>query len=174
MLVETLPGEERAAAQSVRGAVANLHPDRISQASQVLVQDAQPFRHGFGFGLAALTLPRLSVPASQAGVELRYPAEWIPVYEELAPQSRLHLLGLGELLTLLAGVALAERLLALGAVSARRRWLLALSLGLAAAFAPALRVGALGVLALAWLAIGVALVLARLTGAMRGLMVLGP
>jgi hypothetical protein len=169
----TLPGKFTYAA--VGGEPAFLTQDKdgnlflpLAQGQQgVMVQDARPFDHRLGFGVARLALPRLPVPASQAGVQLRYPAEWVPIYEELAPQARLHLLELGELLTLLLGVALAERLMALGAVGGRRRWALALALGLAGAFVPALRIGALGVLALAWVALGVARVAVLLHGALR-------
>jgi hypothetical protein len=140
----------------------------LGQGSQSLVVQAKhAFDRRLGFGLARLELPKVSVPASQAAIQLRYPAEWIPVYEELAPASRWHLLELTELATLLLLVALAERLLALAGLSARRRWLLAVSLAVAGAFLPALRVTAVAVLVLGWLGLGVALLVQRLRGAAR-------
>lgn len=171
----TLPGTTRPTFASIGGEPVFLTHDRdgnlflpLAQGpQQVVVQDAHPFSHRLGFGLARLELPRLQVPASRAGVELRFPREWVPVYEELAPQARLHLLDLYEAATLLLVVALAERLLALGAVPGRRRWPLALALGLAGAFVPALRVGAFWLLALAWVALGVAHQLRGLRSSVR-------
>jgi hypothetical protein len=177
----TLPGTPRPTFASVDGEPAFLTQDKdgnlflpLAQGQQqVLVQDAQPFRRGLGFGVARLALPRLEVPASHAAVQLRFPAEWRPVYEELAPESHLHLLDLEELATLLLVIALAERLLALGALPRGRRWTLALALGLAGAFVPSLRLGALLVLILAWAGIGVALLAVRLQGATRVVALLG-
>jgi len=177
----TLPGTRRATFAAVDGEPAFLTQDKegnlflpLAQGpQQVMVQEAQPFRRGLGFGVARLALPRLEVPASHATVQLRFPAEWVPVYEELAPEAHLHLLDLDELVTLLLVIALAERLLALAALPRGRRWALALALGLAGAFAPALRLGAFFVLLLAWAGIGSALLAVRLKGATRVLALLG-
>jgi hypothetical protein len=177
----TLPGTARPTFASVGGEPAFLTRDRdgnlflpLAQGPQeVVVQDAQAFRHRLGFGVASLELPRPGVPASHAGVQLRYPAEWLPLYEELAPQSRLHLLDLSELVALAALLLLAERLLALGGLRRGRRWLLALALVLASAFSPGLRATALALLVLGWLALGAALLFTRLRGAARVLALVG-
>lgn len=177
----TLPGTTQATFASVGGEPAFLTKDRdgnlflpLAQGpQQVLTQDAQAFRHRLGLGVASLELPRLRVPASHAAVQLRFPAEWVPIYEELAPEAHLHLLDLGELATLLLLLALAERLLAMGALSAGRRWALAVALGIACALVPALRVGALVVLMLAWAGLAIALLAVRLRGAARIVALLG-
>ena len=171
----TLPGASRPTFASVGGEPAFLTNDKdgnlflpLAQGPQeVLVQDAQAFAHRLGFGLARLELPRPGVPASRAMVQLRYPSEWIPVYEELAPKSRWHLLDVDELAALLILVALAERLLALAGMARFRRWLLAVTLAMAGAFLPGLRAAALWLLVLGWLTLGAALVVQRLRGAAR-------
>jgi len=177
----TLPGTARPTFASVDGEPAFLTRDRDGNLflplapgpQEVVIQDAQTFRHRLGFGLAALELPRPGVPASRAGVQLRYPAEWIPLYEELAPQSRLHLLGLSAVVALLALLLLAERLLRLGGLRGGRRWLLALALTLASAFSPGLRAAALALLALAWLGLCAPLLVPRLRGASGMVALLG-
>ncbi len=171
----TLPGAAKPTFASVGGEPAFLTSDRdgnlflpLAQGPQeVVVQNAQAFGSRLGFGVARLDLPRPGVPASRALVQLRYPSEWIPVYEELAPASRWHLLDVDELAALLVLVALAERLLALAGLARARRWLLALALALAGAFLPGLRAAALGILVLAWLTLGAALAVQRLRGAAR-------
>jgi len=177
----TLPGAARPTFASVGGEPTLLTRDRdgnlflpLAQGPQeVVIQDAQTFRHRLGFGLAALELPRPGVPASRAGVQLRYPAEWVPLYEELAPQARIHLLSLDEVVALLALLLLAERLLWLGGLGRGRRWLLALALTLASAFSPGLRAAALSLIAVAWLGLGASLLLPQLRGATRVLALLG-
>lgn len=170
-----LPGDSGPTFASVAGEPSFLTRDKegnlslpLAQgAQQVVVQGAQDFWSRLGIGVARLDLPRPGVPASRAAVQLRYPAEWIPLYEELAPESRLHLLGGEELAALAILVALAERLLALGGVSRSRRWLLAASLAVASAFLPGLRAFALGALVLAWLTLGAVWLVRRLRGAAR-------
>jgi hypothetical protein len=140
----------------------------LAQGAQtVVVQDVRPFRSALGFALARLDLPQAGVPASTAGIELRYPAEWRPVYEELAPASRLHLLAPHEVLLLALLLAGAERLLALAGQSRWRRWLLAGAVtalaalsGAVLAASLALVLGLLAVLGEVWLA-------RRLTGLAR-------
>jgi hypothetical protein len=131
----------------------------------VVVQSKRMFRSALGFAAVALELPGLGAPASEASVELRYPPEWIPFYEELSPESRLGLLD-GRDLTLLAILAvLTERLLALLQIRLRRRIPLAGALVLAAAFAsPIYRVVFL-VAALCYLAVAAALLARRFSGA---------
>jgi hypothetical protein len=171
----TLRGASRPTFASVGGEPAFLTHDAdgnlflpLAQGPQeVVIQDAQDFGRRLGFAVARLDLPRPGVPASRAAIQLRYPAEWIPLYEELAPQARLHLLDLGEGIALLALAALLERLLALGGVARRRRWAVALSLASAGAFLPGLRAVALALLAVAWVGLGAALIVQRLRGALR-------
>ncbi len=133
----------------------------------VVVQDVRPFRQALGFAFARLHLPRAGVPASHARVQLRYPAEWKPLYEELAPSSRLHLFGARTIVLLAILAAALERLLALGGMTRRRRWILAG--GMVALGALSERALAFGiVLALApLLALGVVLIVRRLTGKVR-------
>jgi hypothetical protein len=142
----------------------------LSQGTQqVSIQDARTFAARLGFAVARLQLPRLGVPASTAAVELRYPAEWIPVYEELAPAARLHLLDRGDVILLLALAVAAERLLALLALGRRRRLLLAGAVVLAAAFSRAVLGWALALAGTGLLvALGFAL-LRRLSGVRLGI-----
>jgi len=177
----TLPGGGAPTFASVGGEPAFLTKDKdgnlflpLAQGPQeVLVQNAQAFGHRLGFGWARLDLPRPGVPASGALVQLRYPSEWIPVYEELAPRSRWHLIDLDELAALLILIALAERLLALAGVARSRRWVLALTLALASAFLPELRFAALWILVLGWVVLGAALLVRRLHGAARAWTLVG-
>ncbi|HET8540737.1 MAG TPA: hypothetical protein VFL83_12780 [Anaeromyxobacter sp.] len=136
-------------------------------AQPVVVQDARPFRRALGFAFARLELPRLGVPASRAAVQLRYPAEWIPLYEELAPASRLHLLDAGEVVLLLVLLGAAARLLAIAGLPRRRRWVLAGALTLLAALSPAVRGVALAAAAALFLALLVAATIRRLAGTRR-------
>jgi hypothetical protein len=130
----------------------------------VVVQDARRFSSALGFAMARLELPRAGVPASRATVQLRYPAEWIPLYEELAPSSRLHLLDGAEAALLLLLLAGAERLLALAGLARRRRWLLAgAATALAALSGTALALGLLAVAALLG-ALAVSAAFRRLSG----------
>jgi hypothetical protein len=171
----TLPGGGKPTFASVGGEPAFLTNDKdgnlflpLAQGPQeVVVQSSQEFRHRMGLGWATLALPRPGVPASRASVQLRYPSEWVPVYEELAPRSRWHLLDLGDVAALLVLIALAERLLALAGVGRFRRWLLAITLAIAGAFLPGLLAAALWILVLGWVALGAALLVQRLHGAAR-------
>lgn len=106
---------------------------------QVLTQEVRPFAARLGFAFARLELPRTGVAASRAGLELRYPREWIPIYDSLAPTGRLHLLRPSDLVAIAIVLVLFERLLALGGVGRRRRLVLAASVGLVAALAPEAR-----------------------------------
>jgi hypothetical protein len=136
-------------------------------AQQVVVQDARPFRHALGFAFARLELPRVGVPASRAHVQLRYPSEWIPLYEELAPASRLHLPGAGDVLLLLVLLGATERLLALAGLPRRRRWLLAGALAALAALSSGVRDLALVAAAALFLALLVSWSIRRLAGWQR-------
>jgi hypothetical protein len=80
---------------------------------QVLVQHRQGLSRFFGMAAGALWLPELSVPASSASIELRYGREWVPIYEELAPEVRLPVLEAGQILLFLLLALWTERLLGL-------------------------------------------------------------
>lgn len=111
----------------------------LAQGEQsVVVQAKGALRSFLGFAAASLDLPRLGAPASLASVELRYPAEWFPVFEAFAPQSRLGLLERAELFRLAVLALLAERLLALLRIAPRRRYAIAGATVVAAAFSPIL------------------------------------
>jgi hypothetical protein len=145
-------------------------------AQELVVQDRRPFSSRLGLAVSTLELPALGVPASRASVELRYPAEWIPIYEELAPDARLHLLEGGELLLLAVLLVLAERCLAVLGLERRRRWALAAAVVLAAAFTRPLLALALALAAAPLVALGIAALARRLhglrlAGALAGILV---
>jgi hypothetical protein len=88
---------------------------------EVRVQDEGTLAARLGLAVARLELPRAGVAASEATVQLRYPQEWVPVYEEFAPAVRWHLPRAADwaavaLATLAAGV-----LLGVAGVRGRRR-----------------------------------------------------
>lgn len=102
---------------------------------------------------AELWLPQLAAPATQATVELRTPQEWVPLYAEMAPESRLLAFALPELLLLLALCGWTERVLAALSLSRGRRVLLAGMLSVAAVLSSpllALLLAANAGLTLAW------------------------
>lgn len=125
---------------------------------EVLVQHRQQLRRAAGFALATLWLPELPIAASQNSVELRFGAEWIPLYVELAPELRLPPLGGAWLLGFALLLLWSERLLALLSLRFRRRLLLSAALSLSALILPwallLLVIGNLGLsvtLAVGWL-----------------------
>ncbi len=141
----------------------------LAQGTQeVVVQDRRPFRAHLGLAAAMLDLPAIGVPASRARVELRYPAEWIPLYEELAPGARLHLVRGGEAFLLVALLVLAERLLAVFGLPRRRRWLLAGAVTLAAAFTTPLLALGLALTAMSLATLGAFALIRRLRGIRLG------
>ena len=140
---------------------------------EIVVQEVRPFGARLGLAVARLDLPRAGVPASRADVQLRYPAEWVPLYEELAPAARWNFLEAKRLALAAALGVLAERLLALAGVVRRRRLLVAGLLALAGALSD--RILALGLLATAapLLALVFTLAVRRLRGAVRALALAG-
>lgn len=102
----------------------------------VLVQHHQTIRRFAGFALATLWLPDTQVPASVAFVELRYPREWVPLYEELSPELRLPVLDAGALFCLLLLFLWTERLLALLGAGRGFRFAVAGLLGFGALTSP--------------------------------------
>jgi hypothetical protein len=140
----------------------------LAQGKQdVVVQDVRPFRARAGLALARLELPRTGVPASRADVQLRYPAEWIPLYEELAPAGRWSFVRPESLVLVALLLVLAERLLALAGLRRSRRLVLAGSLALAGALSHAVLVIGLAASAAPLLALAATAALRRLRGALR-------
>lgn len=85
----------------------------LGQGSQdVLLQHRQSIARSLGFAFGTLALPELSERASSASIDLRYPREWVPLYEEFAPELRLPIFDLGGLVLLLFLVLWTERVLA--------------------------------------------------------------
>lgn len=117
----------------------------LSQGVQsVLVQHRQVLRQGLGWAAGTLWLPQLHAPATRARVELRYPREWLPLYEEFSPESRVPVEGEDVVLVLLL-LLWTERALRLLAFGTGRRWLLSAALvGAGAAVAPVLWLTLLG------------------------------
>jgi hypothetical protein len=68
-------------------------------------------------------------------VEVRYPDEWIPLFESLPPRSSVHLLDASDLVALAVLLGLVLSSLALGGVARRTRWVLGGSTVLLAALA---------------------------------------
>lgn len=95
---------------------------------EVLVQHRQPLLRTMGLGIGTLWLPELDEPASRANIQLRYEAQWVPLYEEFTPDLRMPGLGLGEILGFLVLLVLTERVLAALSVRREHRLLLALLL----------------------------------------------
>lgn len=114
-----------------RSAAGKLFLPLAQGAQTVAVQSKRAFRGAFGVAGVSLELPVVGPPASQASVELRYPREWTPVYEELTPESRFRLSG--DLLRLVVLLVLAERVLAVLRLSTRRRWILSGAVAVAGA-----------------------------------------
>lgn len=176
-----IPGTAEPTFASVSGEPAFLTKDEsgrlflpLAQGTQdVVVQDRRPFRAHLGLAAARLDLPAIGVPASRARVELRYPAEWIPLYEELAPSARQHLVGRGEAFLLVALLVLAERLLAIFGLARRRRWLLAGAITLAAAFTTPLLALGLALTATPLATLGAFALIRRLHGMRLGAALVG-
>ncbi|MCU0241553.1 MAG: hypothetical protein MUF51_03915 [Vicinamibacteria bacterium] len=83
-----LPIEARPTYASLQGETVLLTKDPsgqlwlpIAMGKQILmVQHEQVFRRSLGLAWARLSLPQLPVPATQARIEVRFPAEWYPLY----------------------------------------------------------------------------------------------
>jgi hypothetical protein len=167
-----IPGEAQRTFASIGGEPVFLTRDEqgrlfipLAQGRQdVLVQDRRPFGSRLGVAVASFELPAVGVPASRATVELRYPGEWIPVYEELAPDARLHLLDTGDLVLLALLLVLAERLLALLGLERRRRWALAAAVTAAAALSTPILALGLSLTGTPLVALGVAALVRHLRG----------
>ena len=110
----------------------DLHLPLGRGAQQLLLQHRQGVGRSLGIASGTLLLPRLSAPASRASVEVRYPAEWIPLVEGFASENRVHLPGRGTILLGFLIFLLTERSLALLELSLSRRLPVAALLALAA------------------------------------------
>lgn len=99
---------------------------------QLLLQHRQEVARSLGIARGTLLLPRLAAPSSRASVEVRYPAEWLPLLEGFASEDHFHLPSWGALLLGALLFLLTDRALALLGISFRRRVPSALLLTLAA------------------------------------------
>jgi hypothetical protein len=54
----------------------------------LLLQSRQPLGRTLGFAAGSLAVPHLPVPSTHYGVEVRYPAAWLPLYERFGGESR--------------------------------------------------------------------------------------
>lgn len=88
---------------------------------ELLVQHRQPVARSMGIARGTLLLPRLSTASSHASVEVRYPAEWLPLLEGFASEDHFHLPSRGLLFLGVFVFVLTERSLALLGLSFRRR-----------------------------------------------------
>lgn len=128
----------------------------LSQGDQeVLVQHRQALRRGFGFAIGRVSVPRLSVPATNTDLTLVYPAQWVPLFESFAAHANIWSPDLAQVLLFL-GIALwIERLLAWLGMPMTRRFVIACTLSLAASIVLTLLVvvvlGA-SALTIAWIA----------------------
>jgi hypothetical protein len=101
----------------------------------LFLQHKQTFRSFAGVGIATIAVPRLPVASSGTMVEIGYPRQWTPLAETFASRVKL---GTPEASTMIVFLILAlwfERLLARFTVTIKRRFALAITLALAAAFA---------------------------------------
>lgn len=87
----------------------------------LLVQHRQGLHRVWGLAWGRLVLPDLAVPATRAGVELRYPAQWTPIWQSYAPESRAVAPSAGDSLFALLLLVWLERLLAALGFGGRRR-----------------------------------------------------
>jgi hypothetical protein len=101
-------------------------------AQELLIQHRQALARSLGIARGTLLLPRLSAPASRASVEVRYPAEWIPLLEGFASEDHFHLPGRGSVLLAAFVLFLTQRALALLGLSFKRSLTAAILLTLAA------------------------------------------
>jgi hypothetical protein len=62
----------------------------LSQGKQsMLVQYRDSLWHQFGLAFGRLPLPQVSAPTTAARIELRYPGDWVPLFEHFQSDSRL-------------------------------------------------------------------------------------
>jgi len=105
----------------------------IAQGSQsLLVQHRQSFRRALGLATASLELPRLAVPATSTRVEVRYPQDWVPLYEGFLSEGRLWAPDGGEVVGWALLAFWAERVGLLLGLGLRRRLVIAMVTALAA------------------------------------------
>ncbi len=121
----------------------------------VLVQHRQPLRRGLGFVFGSVAVPQLSVPATATNLNLSYPGRWIPLYEHFASRATFWMPRARQLAAFFFLAIWCERLLAWLGFGARRRFVIALTLALAANFVATLLVLttlALAALTVLWIA----------------------
>jgi hypothetical protein len=97
----------------------------LAQGKQsLLIQHRQALHRSWGLAYGELTLPKVGVPATRAGIELRYPAQWEPLYESFAPDSQFFSPSSGTIFWMLALGLWTERALAALRFTRRRRMIL--------------------------------------------------
>ncbi|HEX9984159.1 MAG TPA: hypothetical protein VGF69_12905 [Thermoanaerobaculia bacterium] len=105
----------------------------LSQGEQsVLAQHRQTLGRTLGFTGGTITIPQLDVAATQTTLALRYPDEWLPLYQSFASGARVAMPTAGQLLLFLFLVVWIERMLAWTGVPLRRRLAIALLAALGA------------------------------------------
>lgn len=98
----------------------------------LLLQHRQAFAPRFGFAFATLAIPRMPVSASTTTVELRYPKEWLPLYERFSTEARVAVPSVAGLVAVALLLWAFERALAALGLEARGRALLVASAAVAA------------------------------------------
>lgn len=121
----------------------------------LLVQHRQPLHRTLGIAYGSLAVPQLSVPATNTGLVMSYPSQWVPLYEDFASRATLWSPSAGQIALFLVLAIWIERLLAWLTLGARRRFTIALLTALAATIVTSfliLVVMAFGALTMFWIA----------------------
>jgi hypothetical protein len=100
---------------------------------QVLVQHRQGIRHFLGFGAGRLVVPQLDVPATSLFATINYPRQWWPVAQSFSTRIRFWTPTSKMLFVFFALAIWTERVLAFLMLPWRRRLVIALLIGAAAA-----------------------------------------
>jgi hypothetical protein len=122
---------------------------------QVLVQHRQPLARRFGFAIGHIAVPQLAVPATDTSLHLRYPGQWVPLFETFASRARVWTPTAVEILLFALLILWIERLLAWLGYPLRRRVVVAIVAALAASMVTSLMIVVLiafGALTVVWIA----------------------
>jgi hypothetical protein len=122
---------------------------------QVLVQHRQPLRRGLGFVFGSVTVPQLSVPATNTNLRLSYPRQWVPLYEKFSTRVNGWMPTAEQLIAFFFIAIWSERILSWLGLGVRRRFLIAGFLALATTIVTTLFILtfiALAVLTVFWIA----------------------
>lgn len=98
---------------------------------QVLVQHRQPLKRVAGFAFGSIVVPQLDVPATNTNVNLSYPGQWVPLYEQFASRATVWTPDAQQILLFLLFAIWLERLLCWAGFTARTRFTIALLLSFA-------------------------------------------